>query len=173
MHDPVLEMLPARDVSVYIFGILYLSILVTLFLLLPFPFLLLKGMQAYFILNVLRVITIYFFPLEAPENIQNLHDPFIGHFFYNDVNITKDLFFSGHVSTMFLVFLLLSAKRINYLFLFLTFVQAILILVQHTHYSFDVLAAPVFVWVSFWTAGSLQPLSRKSRKGNEKAPLSS
>jgi hypothetical protein len=93
-----------------------------------------------------------------------LQDPFIGHFFYSNTVITKDLFFSGHVSTLFLIFLVNPIPQLRSFFFFSTILLAILILIQHVHYTVDVLAAPLFAWISFKTAGLkfLVPLEKNT-----------
>jgi len=36
-----------------------------------------------------------------------------------------------------------------------TLAVALLVLVQRAHYSYDVLAAPLFAWLAYWAAGKV------------------
>ncbi|HEX3386290.1 MAG TPA: phosphatase PAP2-related protein, partial [Mucilaginibacter sp.] len=58
----------------------------------------------------------------------------------------KDLFFSGHTSTMVLIYLCLQKRTDKLIALIAAFAVACLLLVQHIHYTIDVLAAPVVVY---------------------------
>jgi len=69
--------------------------------------------------------------------------------FYGGKFLTKDLFFSGHTSIQFLSFLCLQKKSDKVLALISTILVASLVLVQHVHYTIDVLAAPLFTWLSY------------------------
>ncbi|MDM8176234.1 phosphatase PAP2-related protein [Olivibacter sp. 47] len=59
-------------------------------------------------------------------------------------------FFSGHTSTMFLIFLCLPNRVDKLLALIATLLVGSMVLIQHVHYSIDVLAAPLFTWCCFW-----------------------
>jgi membrane-associated phospholipid phosphatase len=163
ISDLLLNRIPARDVSWFIFSLLYSILFITLVNLSYRPVLLLKGLQAYCLLLLLRICTLLLFPLEPEQNIVPLQDPFIGRFFYGNSVITKDLFFSGHVSTLFLVFLLNPIKQLSPVFLGATLLLSSLILLQHVHYSADVIAAPVFAWISYKLADYLakKPMQMK------------
>ncbi len=153
MNDVVLNFIPAKDVSWFIFSLIYPLVILTLINLIPQPALFLKCLQAYCILMLLRFCTLLLVPLEPQLSLVPLQDPFIGRFFYSNSVVTKDLFFSGHVSTLFLVFLANPVPRLSKLLLASTCLIAGLIIVQHVHYTIDVLAAPAFAWLSFKIAG--------------------
>ena len=145
--DPLLQHLHPRDFSIPIFCIIHSAILLTAFFNLPTPKELLKAFQAYTILLLLRTIFIYAYPLEPPMGMIYLNDPVIG-LIMNNVNIvTKDLFFSGHISTMCL-FIYFSQNKIWKTYLkFVTPILALLILWQHVHYTIDIIAAPFFAFL--------------------------
>ena len=63
--------------------------------------------------------------------------------------ITHDLFFSGHTTTVFLVFLCLKKKWDRIYVLTASIVLGMLLLAQHVHYTIDVLAAPVFTYAVY------------------------
>ncbi len=82
-----------------------------------------------------------------------LRDP-ISNLFYGSKNtyITKDLFFSGHTSTLCLIFLCLTKKEDKCKALVATFAVGIMVLLQHVHYSMDVLAAPPLTYLVYLIA---------------------
>lgn len=148
INDVFLSNITPRNMSLFIFLLIYSVIIFSVVQLVFDPALLLKLLMAYCVLLILRILTLYFVSLEAPSAIIPLEDPFIGYFFYGKNVITKDLFFSGHISTMFLLFFINPVKRIKYSIGMLSLITAFLILIQHVHYTIDVLAAPVFAWIS-------------------------
>lgn len=149
INDMVLNILPVRDMSLYIFLLIYPVILLSVINLSTQPFLLLKCLQAYCLLVLIRVLTMYLVPLDPESSIINLEDPFVGRLFYNGSVITKDLFFSGHVSTMFLLFLTIPFCPLKTIFITATLLVAVFILMQHVHYTVDVIAAPLFSWICY------------------------
>jgi membrane-associated phospholipid phosphatase len=58
--------------------------------------------------------------------------------------LTKDLFYSGHFASIFLLFILLKKE----IFLFLSIFVGFLLLVQHIHYVYDFLGAVFFSYLS-------------------------
>jgi hypothetical protein len=96
-------------------------------------------------------VTIYLFPLETPPGIITLIDPLSNHF-YGVPFITKDLFFSGHVSTLFLMFLCQKNKYFKFYTLISCLCVGILVLIQHIHYSIDVIFAFPFAYLCYQTA---------------------
>lgn len=156
LHDVVLKHIPAFDLSYFIFLIIYSSAVVGIINLLPKPILFLKAVQTYLIILVLRLVTIYFIPLEAPESIIPLRDPFVEKFFYGEECITKDLFFSGHVATVCLLYMANPYRTLKKVFAIVVMVVAISILVQHAHYSVDIIAAPFFAWISYKAVHSIK-----------------
>jgi membrane-associated phospholipid phosphatase len=149
INDVILNLAEPVDVSLYTFLIIYSAALLSIAVVLPQPFLFLKAVQAYALMLLVRLITLYFVPLNAPENIIPLNDPFIERFFYGQVRITKDLFFSGHVATVCLLYLVNPIKKLNWFYLVVTVLVALLIMIQRVHYSFDVFAAPIFAWIAY------------------------
>lgn len=60
-----------------------------------------------------------------------------------------DLFFSGHVAIPFLGFLIFKDRKIKWFWLFSTFLEAIVNILMHTHYTIDLLAAPFISFTCF------------------------
>jgi hypothetical protein len=88
-------------------------------------------------------------PLESPIAIIPLHDEILKLTFYSGAENIKDLFFSGHAATLFLFYFFSVDKVFKYLFLAAAISLSIGLVVQHVHYSFDILAAPVFAYISY------------------------
>jgi hypothetical protein len=149
LNDVLLNLYPPKDVSWYIFPIMYLALGITFLNLLPLPELFIRAVQAYTFLLIIRMICLYCVPLEPATLYIPLQDPFIGGAFYSGVPITKDLFFSGHVSTLFLLWLINPAPALKITLLVATCAVAVLILIQHVHYTVDIIAAPFFAFGSY------------------------
>jgi membrane-associated phospholipid phosphatase len=90
----------------------------------------------------------YLAPLEPPPGIIELRDPFV-EFFGGGRTLTRDLFFSGHTSTLFLLFLLIPGKALRAAFASATLLVGLCVVLQHVHYTVDVIAAPFFAYGAF------------------------
>ncbi|GGG38066.1 phosphatase PAP2-related protein [Hymenobacter glacieicola] len=156
LPDPLLAALPAHDVSGPTFLVIYLGIAGGVALLLPRPLRLLRALTAYLLLHGFRCLTLALLPLEPPAGLVLLRDPLVDQLFYAaPAPITKDLFFSGHTATLLLLALAVPAGWPRRALLVATLAIAVLVLVQHAHYTYDVLAAPLFTGLSFWLASQL------------------
>ena len=150
LNDFVLKQSEPRDWSWIIFGLIYSSVLLTLTFNYWKPFIILLGIETYVAINLIRMITLYLVTLEPPLDIIPLIDPVITKIAYGNAVYLKDLFFSGHVSTLFLLFLLELNVWRRIILMASTIVVAFFILWQHVHYTVDVLFAPFFAWVIFY-----------------------
>ncbi len=146
LNDYILNLLEPKDWSWVIFGIIYSSVLVTILFNIANGYTILLGIECYIGINLFRIFTLYVVTLEPPQGIIPLIDPLVTKIAYGNVVYLKDLFFSGHVSTLFLLYLLEENKARKLFILTSTFVVAFLILWQHVHYTIDVLSAPFFAW---------------------------
>lgn len=145
LNDPVLAILPPTDLSNYIFLMIYGSVVLVMLYILTYPSLFVRGIQAFVLLNVVRYISIYLVPLAEPAGLIYLQDPFLESAVYQN-QVTKDLFFSGHVSTVFLFGVMVYNRYLKGFFYFAAMMIGAMILLQHAHYTIDVLAAPFFAW---------------------------
>jgi len=145
LNDPVLAAIPAHNVSGIIFTILWGVGLYALFRAIQKPSIFITYVWGLIFVCILRVLTISLIPLNPPAGLIVLNDPLTG-IFYGESDITKDLFFSGHTSTLFLIFLCLERKTDKIVALIATIVVAVLLLVQHVHYTLDIVAAPIIVY---------------------------
>jgi hypothetical protein len=150
-NDPLLNALPSLNVSYPIFGIIYLSVIYLLYRLLNDPKRFLWFAWAFNIETAFRFATIYLVALNPPSGLVDLHDPLAEMFIYGEnMAITKDLFFSGHTATMVFVCFFLPSIIERRIAIGLSLVLACLLLIQHVHYSLDVLAAPLFTLAAIW-----------------------
>jgi len=146
LHDFLLARLPAINVSNYIFIIIWGMGLLTLARAIQKPAIYVKYIWLYGAICVTRLLTIALIPLDAPAKLVELVDPLTG-IFYGHATITKDLFFSGHVSTLLTMYYCLDKKWDKTMALTSAFIVGVLLLIQHVHYTIDVLAAPVFAFL--------------------------
>ncbi len=148
LNDWILNFIPQYDVSIPVFCILWSMVILTVWRAAQNPRFLIVFGWTYVLLLVSRLISISLVPLNLPRGLINLHDP-ITSLFYGNQLITKDLFYSGHTATMFLIFLCMKNKYDKAFALFATIAIAILLLVQHIHYTIDVVAAPFFTYLLY------------------------
>ena len=144
-NDPLLDILPSGDLSIPIFVAMYSLALLIIFRVIQNPHLLFQFLQVYITITILRFILIYLIPLDPPVGMVELRDP-ITKIFYGGKIITRDLFFSGHTSTMFLIFLILQKRNDKIIALGVTLFIVISLLIQHVHYTADVIAAFPITW---------------------------
>jgi membrane-associated phospholipid phosphatase len=152
--DPILKLYNPIDLTWLIFGLIYLCLIIGIFALGKKPEKLLLAFQTYTALVIVRIIAMYLMPFEAPEKLIVLKDPFV-EMFGSGNSLTKDLFFSGHTATLFLLFLVVESKKLKYIFLGSAVVVGIAIVIQHVHYVIDVFASPFFAYVCFSAVASL------------------
>jgi len=148
LNDPVLALFNPIDVTYFTFGILYISLFTGLITLSRHPKSLILAMQAYSLLTLFRMAAMYAMPLDPPASMLPLADPLV-ELFGTGKLLTRDLFFSGHTSIMFILFLTSKDKILRIILLIGTISIGLLVLVQHVHYTIDVLAAPFFAWGAY------------------------
>jgi len=148
LADPILELFKPIDLTWLTFGLIYISLIVAIFSFAAKPDILLLALQSYSLLVIFRMMVMYSAPLDAPERMILLNDPLVQFLGSREV-LTKDLFFSGHTATLFLLFLVSDKKRLKIIFLMSTVLVGIAVLLQHVHYTIDVLAAPFFAYSSY------------------------
>jgi len=148
LNDWVLAAIPAHNVSCAIFTVIWGIGFYALWRGIEKPTIYITYLWTFIFITILRVLAITLVPLDPPTDLIVLTDPLTA-VFYGRSTITKDLFFSGHTSILFLAFLCLERKFDRILALTGTIIVACLLLVQHVHYTIDVLAAPVIIYPVF------------------------
>lgn len=100
--------------------------------------------SAAILICILRASSLYLVVLEPPVNIIPLADPLLEATFYRGSTLLKDLFFSGHTANIILIGLLADQIFVKRIMIIIAGIVGILLMLQHVHYSIDVLAAPFF-----------------------------
>jgi hypothetical protein len=145
INDLLLNVLTPHDVSAPIFIVIWATFVLTMLRCIQNPDMLLTFTWTWIFVSLARLLTITLIPLDPPPGLIGLADP-LSNAFYGSKFVTKDLFFSGHTSTLFIMFLCLTGRTDRILALIATVLVGILLLVQHVHYTLDVLCAPPLTW---------------------------
>ena len=148
LPDPILRLYNPLDLTWLIFAFIYISLIIAIVTLIKDPKQLMFALQVYTLMIIVRMVTLYLLPLNPPAKMIILKDPFV-EFFSTGQPLTKDLFFSGHTATLFILFLVSEKKILKTLFLISTIVVAISVLLQHVHYTIDVFAAFFFTYTCY------------------------
>ena len=146
--DYILQFIPPRDVSKGVFFLIWSSCLLLIYRVIRDPGMMLNMLWSYNGVTLLRMTCISLISLNPPVGLIPLADP-ITNQFYGQHYITHDLFFSGHTTTVFLIFLCLRKKADRIYTLAASILLGLLLLIQHVHYTIDILAAPVFTYAVY------------------------
>jgi hypothetical protein len=153
IDDPILALLPPTDMTWPLTFLIYSNLMLLLWGNRNHPKELLMAMQTYSLMIFARTVTLYTFPLEAPEGIIPLADPLVQWKSEYSIVHTKDLFFSGHTATVFMCFLTTVSRWMRVWFLIATVLVGFFVLLQHVHYTIDVLAAPFVSYLCYRLVG--------------------
>lgn len=148
LPDPILELFNPINLTWLTFALIYISLIVAIATLIKNPKQLMFAIQVYTSMVAVRIFAMYLLPLDPPANMIILHDPLV-EFFGTGQTLTKDLFFSGHTATLFILFLVSEKRLYKTIFLISTIVVAIAVLLQHVHYTIDVFAALFFSYACY------------------------
>lgn len=170
LNDPLFALFTAHDYNTPVFILIYGSLLTGLIFLLPKPRYLMLALQTYGIMIIFRFMAMYITPLEVPDGIINLRDPLVFTFGTGKV-VTKDLFFSGHIASLTILYLTAKNKYLKWIFFSLIFLVAGLIFLQKAHYTIDMLAAPFFAFSAFSIAKKIDAYLYKEKTINDNLNL--
>ena len=145
LNDWLLASIPPHDVSVLIFALIWGMVILIVVRAINNPSIIITFVWTLIFVYIVRFFTLSVVALDPPAGLVPLADPLSSAFFRSGA-ITKDLFFSGHTSDMVLIYLCLQKRTDKIIALIAAFAVACLLLVQHIHYTIDVLAAPVVVY---------------------------
>jgi hypothetical protein len=148
LNDWVLAAVTPHNVSALIFIVIWGMGLLILCRAIFKPEIYITYVWALIFVSIIRMITISLFALDPPTGLIPLVDPLTG-LFYGGANITKDLFFSGHIATVTLIFLCLEKRNDKIVAFFSILVIAALLIIQHIHYTIDILASPVITYTCY------------------------
>jgi hypothetical protein len=147
--DPFLKLFRPIDVSIFTGLLTNLSIFGCILLILRKPLPTVYMLAATILICIIRACSLYFIALEPPIHIIPLADPILESTFYRGNALLKDLFFSGHTANVMLIGLLTEQVVVKRAMLFISGLVGLLLILQHVHYSIDVLAAPFFAVLTY------------------------
>lgn len=153
LHDPLLAALPAYDLSIPIFILIWSMTILILVRCIQSPLTCFLFLWGYIFLCLSRMLTLALVPLAPPVGLIELKDP-LTNIFYGGKFIATDLFYSGHTATQFLIFLCLSRRTDKLIALSSTIAIIIMLLLQHVHYTIDIGAALLFSFLVYRAARS-------------------
>lgn len=165
LHDPLLSRFEAVDMTWLAFALIYGGLVFGICHLFFHPRRLILAMHAYTVMITFRAIAMYFLPLAPPEGMIALTDPMVEFLGSDGITLTKDLFFSGHTSTMFILYVASVNPRVRTIFLLSTFGVAACVLIQKVHYAIDVFAAPFFAYGSLRVVGLMHAILHRYVEG--------
>lgn len=141
LSDYLHILLPPTDWSLEIFILIFAA--PAFFFLNNFrsPVTVLFSLQCYVTVNLMRMVSVYVFTLEAPTGIIPLEDPFLAKVVYGNNTFVKDLFFSGHTCTLLMLFLIERKLWAKWVLGIATALVALLLIWQRVHYTIDILGA--------------------------------
>jgi hypothetical protein len=148
LNDWLLARLPAYDVSVPIFAIIWGMGILMMVRAFYKPAICTTYIWTLIFVCLARFLSLTLVKLDPPVGLVPLVDPLTG-YFYGHASITKDLFFSGHTATTALIYLNLEKRNDKIIAFIAALVVMFLLLIQHIHYTMDVLAAPVIVYCAY------------------------
>ena len=150
LHDVLLANIPAVNVSIPLFLCIWSSAILIVVRVIKSPTIFLNFLWAFILLSLCRFITISLVALNPPDRLIPLVDP-LSNAFYGKSFVTKDLFFSGHTATVLIIFLCLEKKADRIFVLTAGILVGIMVLFQHVHYTVDVIFAPFFAYLCYYT----------------------
>ncbi len=149
LNDYLLNYIPSYNASMIVFFFLYSGIFVGIYYHLLHPKTILIAFQTYVLVTLLRVLTITLVPLEPPIGYIPLREPFVQLFTSNGRIISKDLFFSGHMSTILSLFFSSHRKFVRTFLFYCSCMVGVMVLIQHVHYTIDVVVAIPITFVIY------------------------
>ncbi|MBP6656612.1 MAG: hypothetical protein KA284_02080 [Bacteroidia bacterium] len=149
LGDFLLDNIPAYNVSWGVFFVLYSAIVIGMYTHRAHPKTVLIILQTYILVTFVRMVTITLLPLEPPVGYLPLREPVVQFFTNGGKIISKDLFFSGHVSTVLSVYLGTHLPKTKSVLFVCVVAMCVLLLVQHVHYTVDVIAALPATWLVY------------------------
>ncbi len=155
LDDPVFHWFKAVDLNIVIFALIYGSLIGGLInLVINSPKGLVIALQTYAAMVIVRMAMMYVVPLDPPAGTIDLQDPLV-FVVGTGTKVTKDLFFSGHTATLFMIFLVTEKKWLKNVFLLNTILVGVFVILQKVHYSADVMVAPFVSYGAYRLVGFL------------------
>jgi hypothetical protein len=149
--DPVLSLFQPVNLQWIAYSIIYSGTLLALVELSFHPFALLLLVRAFVVMIFLQMLTLSLLPLDPPRDAIVLADPFIAQSYFHPV-ITRELFFSWHTAVLTLFALTVQWRDLKILFAVAVVVMSVIQMLQHAHYTIDVVVAPCFAYAAYGLA---------------------
>jgi hypothetical protein len=151
LKDELLYQIPQFDFSLGIFCVLYSSLFLVLATHLHKPKIVYRVIEMHLLVAVIRQICIFLVALDPPAGIIVLRDVFLENTVYPRFSpLTKDLFFSGHVASIWLYFLCAQNKAVKKVLLAATGIMSFMILSMRVHYTYDVYGAIIITTMIYF-----------------------
>lgn len=142
--DPLMSWLQPVDFSIPIFILEYLSVIFLFYYMTDKPGYFVKCLWSVSVLLWLRTFTVMLIRFSPSPEMIVLTDPFTQFFFGEDVKVTNDLFFSGHVGLLAFFYFIVENRYLKAFLLFCIITVGFMLIWQQVHYSLDVMFAPLF-----------------------------
>lgn len=155
--DPIHAVAGPIDLTWPIFIMLYGALVVAILAMARTPVVLFKAIRAYTMLIGIRIICMWLLPLDPPSTMIALGDPLVQLFTSGtSVPLTRDLFFSGHTSLLCVVGFVIPGRIWKVTFFSLAALVGVAVILQHVHYSIDVVVAPLAAWAAASLSGAAE-----------------
>jgi hypothetical protein len=172
LNDPLLSLFSPVDLRWITYSFIYSGLLLGLASLSLYPFTLLLALRAFVAMTVLRMVCLFLLPLDPPSGMIPFLDPYMQIPGVPPV-FTRDLFFSWQIAVMSIFVYTAQWRDMKIIFSAVGFVVAVLLLVQHVHYSIDLFGAPCFAYVAYGIAKwlTIEEVQTSADRGNKPAGI--
>jgi hypothetical protein len=151
LEDKFLTLFPSYDFSTPVFLLLYSSLFLLVITHLNQPKVILRIIEMHFCVAIVRQVCILLVALEPPAGMIVLRDLFLENTVYpHNSPLTKDLFFSGHVASIWIYFLCATKKFLKLYLGLATLLMSFMILCMRVHYTYDVYGAVFFTTIIYY-----------------------
>lgn len=163
-QDPLFVYFTAKNYSILITALLYASVGFFLFYNIKKPYILSRFVWSYIFILIMRMIVLTFLPLYCDPDAVKLIDPVLNNLIYPNNYVERDLFFSGHAAMLFSFYGCFKNLVIKRAYLLVGIIVSTLLVLQKVHFTIDVIAAPIFSFLSLWMADKLMKNTTKEYK---------
>lgn len=145
LDDALLTLFPSYDFSSWIFLLLYTSMFAIIVAHLDKPKVIVRVLEMHLLVAIVRQVCMLMVALEPPAGMIVLRDVFLENTVYpRHSPMTKDLFFSGHVASIWIYFLCAQRKYLKMYLLMAAAMMSFMVLSMRVHYTYDVYGALFF-----------------------------
>jgi hypothetical protein len=162
INDPLFNLFNAVDLNIIAFPVIYVALITFIVYNSYRPRTLMFAFNCYALMVWIRMFAMYVTPLDVSSGSIGLHDPIV-FLIGTGQEVQKDLFFSGHTASLFLLAIVtLNAKKISgrdyslkldkfmkFFFFFCLIIVGSSVVLQKAHYTIDVFAALFFAWGAY------------------------